>query len=110
MESRCGKPVATRDGISAPGEQAIERDYAFHGMLVTVVYLGGRSVTELYRKQDGTRLSNDETEVLLKANTLGSKWEEEPSFDSGKFRKWKLQNKKGQAMWVKSYLSIASSN
>jgi|SRR2546423_6488578 len=104
VEARYGSPVRT---IQSAPDRVTGRLYDFNGFLITVMFLDGKSQLEEYAKKDKTKLTEDDVEKLLQANSGGRTWQrtDKPTSD---VRTWQLINGDAGASLEPTKLSVAT--
>jgi len=76
IRARYGKPV-NEDRAQPP---IVERGYLTSGMIVVVMFIDGKSEAEMFMKaKNFDQLSDEEVQLLLKANSNGKEWTDAPT-------------------------------
>ncbi len=97
LEKRYGAPSNTaRD--DRPGMTVAIFNHS--GITILVSFINGISSAEYYRKEDGSKFSDHEIEVILEANTQNSGWKQAQSTPGG--RKWILADSSVQALYTEA--------
>lgn len=56
-------------------------NYRKNGLLIRVDFWKGKSCEEIYKKEDGSELSESEIQGLLKSNNFGQEWKSDESME-----------------------------
>lgn len=75
IQSRYGNPIALLP--LRAGDSGLTKCYSANGYIVSVTYVNGGSVREIFSKTDKSSLTEAEIESTLKANTGNSPWKAE---------------------------------
>jgi hypothetical protein len=92
IKARYGAPTDTQM-TESPRE--VWRAYNSDGKIIYVAFLDRVSQMESYKTPDGSPFARGDIEALLKANSSGGEWKEDPSGPAGKER-WFRFNTSGE--------------
>ncbi len=84
IAGRYGEPTSA---VQSFGNGLSQAEYSYNDFTITVVYLNGRSSYERYRKQNLKDFSDQEIQLLLKANGQGRGWVDTKAVDPN-MRAW----------------------
>ena len=77
------------------------KTYNFHGFLIEVAFINGKSEAESYIRKDKSGLEDADIEALLAANSLGSKWQ--PGSKTFVYSNWNLASAAAIARYQDSH-------
>jgi hypothetical protein len=75
IQAHYGSPLALLP--TRAGEPGVSKCYSAEGFIVSVTYINGNSVREIFAKPDSSKISEGEIHAALKTNARDSAWKPE---------------------------------
>lgn len=104
IQAQYGNPIALLPART--GEPGMTKCYSADGFIVSVTYINGNSIREIFAKPDSSKISESEIHAALKTNARDSAWEPEQLVSSNAaivgVQKWRTNDQTNRVAFYDS--------